>query len=254
MVLQQVAAAFVSLRGQLSDQLREINFCRVRLGELLRTFEGAEEDQPGHAPPWLRVLFPAGCRTVQETVERLLGATSEEDLHALDGQTQAMLRRQFTALVHVCLTSANVLKELAPAMEQVAGQLAEALLGTTDVAELFFGQHADPDGARDEIANAYEEAAPDVASSRAGRPGEFCLLGVPPGPAGDRFAALAAAAVPGTDLLTVAGGDDVVVYREYPRMPLAALEQLGPLGQEAYRQLASVQHFTPHSRLDVAFV
>src|SRR5262249_35922345 len=35
LVLQLVIGAYVSLRGQLSDQLREINFCRVRLGELL---------------------------------------------------------------------------------------------------------------------------------------------------------------------------------------------------------------------------
>ena len=37
--MHQVAQAFVSLRGHLSDELREINFCRVRLNELVRQLE-----------------------------------------------------------------------------------------------------------------------------------------------------------------------------------------------------------------------
>src|SRR5262249_50695274 len=43
LVQQQIIAAFVSLRGHLSDQLREINYCRVRLCELLQAFGGGDE-------------------------------------------------------------------------------------------------------------------------------------------------------------------------------------------------------------------
>src|SRR5262249_28763883 len=43
LVLQQVSALYVSLRGQLSDQLREVDFCRARLGELLGMFDNPSE-------------------------------------------------------------------------------------------------------------------------------------------------------------------------------------------------------------------
>src|SRR5207248_1031599 len=46
LVLQHLASAFVGLRGHLSDELREINFCRVRLNELLRLFEGPPAAEP----------------------------------------------------------------------------------------------------------------------------------------------------------------------------------------------------------------
>ena len=36
-------------------------------------------------------------------------------------------------------------------------------------------------------------------------------------------------------------------------MSLADLEQLGPQGRDAYRQMNSAEHFTPHSRIDVDF-
>src|SRR5439155_18836517 len=38
LLLQTAGRAFVSLRGNLTDQLRECNFCRVRLGELANAF------------------------------------------------------------------------------------------------------------------------------------------------------------------------------------------------------------------------
>jgi hypothetical protein len=42
MMVQQTIGAFLGLRGHLSDELREVNFCRVRLGALLKLLqEGA---------------------------------------------------------------------------------------------------------------------------------------------------------------------------------------------------------------------
>jgi hypothetical protein len=36
-------------------------------------------------------------------------------------------------------------------------------------------------------------------------------------------------------------------------LPLADLPQLGPVGLDAYRQMSSAEHFTPHCRCDVNF-
>jgi hypothetical protein len=76
---------------------------------------------------------------------------------------------------------------------------------------------------------------------------------VPSGEAGERFVGLAREALPDVDLRAVAGGHDVLFYRETARLPLSHLPQLGAAGQDAYRQLAAVEHFTPHTRRDIAF-
>src|SRR5262249_43748892 len=45
LVLNHLTAAFVSLRGHLSDEQREVNFCRVRLNDLLRKLEDAPPEE-----------------------------------------------------------------------------------------------------------------------------------------------------------------------------------------------------------------
>ena len=50
-----------------------------------------------------------------------------------------------------------------------------------------------------------------------------------------------------------ASHDDVIFYRETANLPLAELEQMGPAAQEAYRQMAATEHFTPHIRCDIEF-
>jgi len=47
MILQHLGSAFVGLRGHLSDELREVNFCRVRLAELERLFSQETAEGPG---------------------------------------------------------------------------------------------------------------------------------------------------------------------------------------------------------------
>jgi eukaryotic-like serine/threonine-protein kinase len=305
LVLQQVIAVYVSLRGQLTDQLREINFCRVRLGELLHAFgaglpplpdpvshdkkttAGAtplrirrptgDGGQPGasrQTPTGLAPvsgedarsgagvgcsLYPDGCRNMDEVIERYLAGLTPEVLQELDRKVQGVIEQQFTALVQVCLTSANVLDDLERAMQQeaeafVAGHTCWGAAGTS-VAELFLAQHADEELACGAIVNAFDEAAPRLGSGpdamRA--PAEVAVLMAPPDPAGERFRALALAALPGTELAPAAGAEDLVLYRELPYVKIADLDQLGPPGQEAYQQMLAVEHFTPHTRTDVAF-
>src|SRR5262249_8485392 len=67
LLVQQVAKAYVSLRGNLSDELREINYCRTRLGELLRSFEKQKNDGTAMADAtWCRHVFQPGCRTLND--------------------------------------------------------------------------------------------------------------------------------------------------------------------------------------------
>lgn len=272
LILQQVARGLVSLRGLLSDQLREINFCRNRLGELLRTFsdghlgserrsgptsrrarEAAPPAEPvaGGCPG--RVLLPRGSASLESAVEMVMKEVTTEQLTALDERVQAMIQRQFTALVHVCLAPSNMLRALEVAMQQEAENEARVSLSWSDATEVFLECHPEGDVALEAIVAAFEEAAADPPPTRTGQGGELCLLAVPDGAAGARFLELAREALPDTPLLPVSGGDDILLYREALQVPLSRLPQVGPAGREAYERLTAVQHFTPHTRTDIVF-
>jgi hypothetical protein len=250
LVLRQVAAAYVSLRGLLSDRLRELNFCRTRLGELLRGFEDPAAQARTERSPG-RDFFPAGCRTLNEAIAHFSENVTAEDLRELDGRMQSFIQGQFQGLLHVCLSSANLLKNLEAAMKRQAEAFAESRLEGAGVAEMFLERHPDDEEARGEIVTGFDEAAPEFAGSRLSRQKEICILATPPGAARDRFRALAQQALPDVALAAAPSTSDVVFYREIPQLPLSELEQLGPLGYEAYRQMTSVAHFTPHSRTDI---
>jgi hypothetical protein len=194
-------------------------------------------------------LLPGGGATVDAAADHVLKDVSADQLAALDEQMQAMIRQRFTALVHVCLTSANLLRTLEVAMQDHAEALVKGCLLSLNAAELFFAEHDDPDAAEEAIRSAFEEAAPELTA----RGGEVGVLVVPPGQAGARFRDLTRQVLTDVPLIVVVGGDDIVFYREAAQLPFNDLEQLGPVAREAYAQLNRRQHFTPHARVDITF-
>jgi hypothetical protein len=257
LVLQRVLSTYVSLRGHLSDQLREINFCRSRLADLQRAFDDApvgawssDQAPTGDHFGRGRVLFPTGCQTLDEAVQQSLERVSPEELRELDGRIQQVVRQQFTALVHICLSSANHIKDLEAAMQREAEAFVEARLTRTSVTEMYLAAQA-PDAAADDLAALYDEAAPDLAVRAAAREHAFCILALPPGEPAERFREQARQAVRGTELVPAASPDDIVFYRELSHVRLTDLEQLGPVAQDAYRQMTAAEHFTPHARSDI---
>ncbi len=268
LVLQHVAAAFVSLRGHLSDELREVNFCRVRLAELARLLEegagnGGAGPRPSPAGASSRQgsiggrLFGSGCKSLSEAVEQFLGARTAEDLLELDGKMEETLKEHFTALVQVCLSTANNLKNVETAMLETAHAFAASKLPPTSVAELFLEQHPDQEEAEGEVSALYDEASPELtpnlAAHRSLAPGELCVLATPPGPASERFRTIAQKALGEKEVNHAVSRDDILVYRERTNLALTDLEQMGPLGQNAYQQMSATENFTPHSRIDVEF-
>jgi hypothetical protein len=252
LMIQRVSSFYVSLRGQLSDQLREINYCRTRLMELLGSFEqslaktAAEENRSTG-----RLLFPAGFRTLPEAAKEMRDSITAEELWELDIAIQKLLREQFRGLMHVCLSSANLLANLEAGMQREAESFIEARLAGVSVADMYMAHQGDEREAYSDLDVAFEEAAPLLSAARGSRAPEVCILGVPSGPVGERFRDLARRALPDVEMVPAAGTNDIIFYREVPHLRLSDLEQLGPLGYEAYRQIVTLKNLTPHSRTDI---
>jgi bacterioferritin (cytochrome b1) len=264
LMLGHLSATFVGLRGHLSDELREINFCRVRLTELGRMFEEVPAEELTQSTQGTtsrdayigRRLFLSGCRNLREAVELYMGQVTPEALLDLDARIEEMLRRQYTALVHVCLSRQNMLQDVKEAMLQVAREFAAEYQPATTAAQLFFEQHPDETEAEEELLGFYQEASPEITMARSNHGGapmaELCVLAAPEDEASGRLRKLMREAIPDREMHVAVTRDDVVIYRERNNIPLTALPQMGAEAHNAYLQMDTA-NVSPHTRTDVKF-
>jgi serine/threonine protein kinase len=252
LILQRVLTILRSLRGNCPEYLREFGFCRTRLLDMVKAFESPVESHAAVALGPERELFPAGCYKLEDTVAKFVNEVSSEELFELDQRVQTILKARFTALVHVCTTAANLLKDLEPAMQQEMEAFVADRLGATNAVETFLAQHAEEARANAELQAAHKEAAPRLALEPSAPSSEMALVIVPAVQAAPEFRRLLQAALPQAETAAGAKNDDVVFYRETPPLSFADLCQTGAEGRAAYQQMLAAAHLTPHSRTDVA--
>jgi hypothetical protein len=259
LILRQMARGYISLRGNLSDELREVGFCRARLGDLLKAYSGqpASDKGEGAAPERAQIpgryLFPNGCPDLSEAVEQLLGQITPEQVEELHGRVQEMIHKQFMALIQVCLGPSNLIKNLEGVMQKEVEAFLTSCSAGHNVAELLLEQYPAEEDAVNEISTGFDEAVPELAGIHVEKSSEMCFLSVPTGKAGERIVELADRIVPNAASFPGPTGEEIILYREWPNLDPARLEQFGPHCREAYRQMLQVEHYSPHARNDVAF-
>lgn len=244
LLLKQVTTICTTLRSDLADALAEVSFCRQRLEELLRHFE-RDSEQIVLSPTGY--LLPPECRTLDDAVRHLLDGVTVDDVRELDRRIQRMVQSQFTALVNICLSSSNLLAQLEPAMLKIARQYLSNRVGEGNVVELFLKRFSGRDG----VSKAVDAADPGLVAKVPLNVPEFVAVALPPEAIGGPVERQARAALDGAELVVTPSTDDIIIYRELPRLPLAKLPQMGPIGRDAYQQLTNLEHFTPHTRTDV---
>jgi hypothetical protein len=247
MLHRQIGAVAQTLANDLMDQLGEIGFCRQRLEELSEAFTRESESPPEFAHD----LFPANSSSSAEAVQKLLAGVSESDFHELDAKMQRMVQSQFKALVHVCLSTSNMMAGLEPAMLKLAQQFLSGRIGDAGAAELFLNRHPDVDDAKAGLRNAFDCAAPPLGDSIGVFAGEVCSLSVPSGSEGERIAELAGQAIDDASISPIVGLDEITFYRELPRVPLTRLPQFGPHARDAFQQTIQRDLGLPHTRSDI---
>lgn len=230
------------------EYLREINFCRTSLAELHAALAGtalpAEPVGPG------KLMLPDGCKTLDEAADRFLAGLAPEDLLAFEQKLQREVAKKFRGLGSVCLKPAEKGPHFRELLLARSREFLDEKLDHSDPATVFFQNRTADGTAQSLVAEAFDEAAPELKSTTLGKPVEVAVLAVPPGPAGDQFRALVAETIPTAEFIPAPLPDDICFYREYPQLALGDLPQLGPPGREAYQQLAAADH-PPHARMDV---
>jgi serine/threonine protein kinase len=252
LLLRHVDAIYVGIRGKLSDQVRELTFCRQRVNDLLKAFNDPTDTGPPCPPPAPgRLLLPAGTESLDEAIEAIVGDISVEDLRNFDKTVQETIGQQFGSLVQVCLNSSNIVKSLEDAMQRLGEAFVARRLTGTNVVEMFLAHYADEETAGRHIAEAYEKAVPELARKVTCNEPEIRIMAMPPGAAADKFRGLVRKALTNLQLAFADSPDDIVVYREQPGLAIEKLELLGPVGQNAYAQMTKSDNFSAHSREDI---
>jgi hypothetical protein len=250
LVDERVTSIYRHMLTNCPEYLRELGFCRARLGDLQRLLETTPETEgleidlgPGQH------LLPASCPTMDAVVEHQLQTVTPEEFLDFDHRVQALIRKQFKALVNVCMSANNMLKDLQIVMYHQAEPFIENRLGKARVVDIYLDLLATPATAQELLRQSFQKAEPALRTSAA--PGEVSVLVVPADPAVERLRGLLKRLLPQVEVLATANSNDIVFFREQTGLRLADVPQLGAVAREAYEQMIAVQHFTPHNRTDI---
>jgi hypothetical protein len=168
----------------------------------------------------------------------LLRSLSDADLNALEEYIQHTVQDTFGGFLTCCRTATDDLVGLARVVREAVRRFLDARLGEVDFGGMMRVRYGPPAAA---LKDAYEKAEPTLVG---GGPWTRTELRVYAGPAGAGGSEVRAAALrslpPGT--IEVVVSDEAVIYREYPEVPLAALPQLGPQWESAYRAAPEAAH------------
>jgi hypothetical protein len=251
LVALALSRLFQDLQVSLCKYRRSLDCCHKRIDQFLLTFGAAAPSEPRADLGLGRYLLPFGCRTLEEAVSRIVDSLSPAEESALHAGVWDLIRATFRDNVHVCTAPIALFRGLRERIDREVAKVAEDSLGRAHAAEVYLEQHADDADADADLAGAFEEAQPELASSSSsGRPG-FCILAVPPGPEGERFRALVRHALPEVPMRAASSTDDIIFYREQPHLCLTDLPQLGPAAREIYQQVLATEQHSPHSRTDI---
>jgi hypothetical protein len=248
-VLDFALSVYRKLLGNVPEYLREINYCRAALGDLHAAV--AQADGPvGESVGPGKLILPEGCQTLDDAADRFLAGLNPEDILAFDKAMQKDTQRKFRALAAVCLKPAEKGAQFRTLLLTRARAFLDGRLETADPAEVFFRNRTGTEADYQLIAEAFDEAGPEVTGLSGVAQDEITVVGAPPGPGGDRFRLVVAQALPTVEFESAPLPDDIAFYREYPRLDLADLPHLGDHAKDAYFGLSTADH-PPHSRTDI---
>ncbi len=253
---QRVVGVYLSLRGHLTDLMKEIGFCRSRFLEVQNRLVPPPADGDSDSPPVEEgveqsLLLPRGCQTFDEAVQYLTETLTEEDLLRLDRTVQGALQEKFPlGLAKLCVAPGDRLRDLLPILLESSRAELVHRLPREDVAELFL-EDADPQAGSAQLTAMFAKAVPPLIAQGVRFKEELAIVAAADTPAGREFAEIARRHFPQTRAVFNDNADEVVLYREYVGLNLKDLRQVGELGREAYDMTSAVEHFTPHTRLDI---
>jgi hypothetical protein len=255
LVLTHLNRLYVGLRGHLSDQIREVGFCRARLGELQLLLQPSGPVTKEGTAAGDRALFPPGCLDLREAVEQNSRSITADDLLCFDERIQDWIKTHCQALLEVCMGSSTMVKNLAPALLQEADAFLGERLQGASVAEMYvsrkrgeFDETAD-EMIFDDLQRCLDEATPEI--GRISENNEISVVSLPNDEHGKQIHDLLSRRLHNAKIIATDRQDEMVFYHEIIQIQWKDLEQLGPIALDAYQQRYAADPTSMHTREDV---
>jgi hypothetical protein len=256
LVLTNLNQLYVGLRGHLSDQLREVGFCRARIAELNTLLQPPLSLQKKPvAPVGDRALFPTGCIDLRDSIEQVSRTLTADDLVQFDARVQEWIKAHCEALLEICMGSSSMVRNLAPAILQEAERYIGERVQGASVAEMYLTRKRAeyPDTAEemifDDLQRCLDEATPEFGRISAGN--EISIVTLPNDESGQELAALLQERMSGAKILLSERQDEMIFYHELINIQWKDLDQLGPIAQDFYHQRCAADPSSLHTREDV---
>ena len=248
-ILDLALSTYRKLLGSAPEYLRDIGICRAGLNDMHAAVGAGAEVGAGSAGP-AKLILPEGCKTLDDAADRFLAGLNPADVLAFDQLLQNEVQKKFRGLVAISLKPLEKGPPFRELLLTRSREFLDAKLDAANPAAVFFRNRTGGPNDHPLIGEAYHGAEPDAFSSQGKKADEVATLAAPPGEFGDRFRGVVKAALPHVEFTAAALPDDIVFYRECPRLELAELPQLGEHGRAAADALAASDH-CPYSRLDI---
>ncbi|MCS6977180.1 MAG: protein kinase [Gemmatales bacterium] len=248
-----LVTVFLSIRGRLTDQIKDLRFCRTRFTDIQKLLDESGKSDDDAYPKTYATLLPPGIKNIRDLASRVVQAITPDQMATLDQRVQQALQKQFQPLAQLCLQSGDWPRQLQSLLRQEVEHYLEEIVSPEDAAELFLAQNPPPKELLAALDDGRQEAQPLLAESSIPYANEVSLLLTPNSDAGRTLAAYAEAELPNTGVVAEAATDEIVFYREFDGLTLEALAQLGPEAKAAYDLACGLENFTPHSRLDLSW-
>jgi hypothetical protein len=239
---------YTRLVETLVARLNDLGHCRRRLEEY-RDHLIAEAEAP-LPPADPNDLLPPGCGSVEEAAQRYLASLDDQDLNELEQRFQRRVSEELGGLFEGCTNSAEGPEVVFRLLRDTARDYLTERLGEVDIAGMMKAKFGPPAAVAEALDRAFAAATPAAACRGPWAKAEVCVFAAPPGPGGEPITQTASALLPHS-AVTAHTPDEVVIYREWPRVPVSALDQLGPAWEAAYRAAPDLNQTTPHTRTDI---
>jgi eukaryotic-like serine/threonine-protein kinase len=245
--LSAAESIYRGLLGMIPEHIRDVNFCRSRLNEI----RGMVPEPPKASAKFFggQLILPKGCTSIPAAAELIIDALPPDDILAYDQSFQKELTKKFRGLANLCL-KADRTPEFLTFLNAQTREFLNARLEKNDPATMLLRYHGNTADTAQMLRHAFEESAPGITTLSGERPLEATVLALPAGAASEQLKLLLHAATDDVEFIPANLPDDIAIYRELPRLEIAALPQSASHAREAYDALATREN-PLHTRADI---
>jgi len=251
LISRATVAIYQTLRETLAARLADVKKARERLEEAARVPNQTVEVVDGLPGSGNVQLLPPGCDSIGAAVLRFMGVITEADLVEIDQRIHKAITPSTGGVFQACLSSLTGPEDVVEAIYEETRAYLDMRLGRVDLGLMFAERFRTAGQAEQAISQTFQNAEPAWIGAGPWSAAEVTVAGCLCGPGGDRLHEMIQRAVPVPGLVIADTPDDLLLYREWPTVPLNVLMQVGPPALAAYESYLDSPQGTVHSRLDV---